>query len=78
METKNSPFTLSESDFLSLLTQAQLGDQAAMLQLVKYFEPDMIRYSRFIQMPKDDALQSLKLALIEMIRNTNHEKKGQA
>jgi len=36
-------------------------------KVIDLFEQEMISLSRFIKMPQEDALQTLKLALIELI-----------
>lgn len=68
MEKKDPPFTLTEDEFLTLLVQAQNQEPDAMLKLLHYFEPEMLWHSRFIQMPKEDALQHMRLALLELFQ----------
>lgn len=69
MEKKNPPFTLTKDEFLKLLVQAQNQEPDAMLKLLHYFEPEMLWHSRFIQMPKEDAMQHMRLALLELFQN---------
>lgn len=71
MEKKNSPFTLTEDEFLALLAKAQNHDSEAMLKLLQFFEPEMLEHSRYIQMPEEDALQYMRLALIELFQRPN-------
>lgn len=70
MEKKNPSFTLTENEFLTLLAQAHNHNPDATLKLLKYFEPEMLWHSRFIQMPQEDALQHMRLALIELFHAT--------
>jgi len=44
------------------------NDKHATKELLGFFEKDMIRLSRFIKMPKEDAIQTMKLELIEVFK----------
>ncbi|MEC0170720.1 hypothetical protein [Paenibacillus graminis] len=44
-------------------------DEQAMLAFLALFEEDMNVLSKYMRMSKDDAMQSLKLGLLEMILN---------
>ncbi len=69
MEKKDAQFTLTESEFLDLLVKARNKDEKSILILLHYFEPDMRSHSRYIKMPKEDALQSMRLAMIELFHH---------
>lgn len=44
-------------------------DEQAMLAFLALFEEDMNVLSKYMRMSKDDAMQSLKLGLLEMVLN---------
>lgn len=69
MEEQNAEDLISEDQFLELLKRAREKDSEAILLLLKYFEQDMLQLSRNIRMPQEDAIQSMKLGLIELISN---------
>ncbi|RXZ82530.1 hypothetical protein EBB07_10720 [Paenibacillaceae bacterium] len=71
MEEKNTSSNTTETEFLELLELARNNDHNAILSLLAIFEPDMHEHSRYIKMPKEDVLQSMKLAMIEMFRDKN-------
>ncbi|WP_211747173.1 helix-turn-helix domain-containing protein [Paenibacillus sp. Marseille-Q4541] len=77
MEKKNNSESIEENEFLRLVHGVQQGDSEAMEQLLDMFESDMKLLSRYIPMPEEDALQSMKLEFITLIKNkVLLEKKG--
>ncbi|MFD1137284.1 hypothetical protein [Paenibacillus urinalis] len=82
MEKKIDPEHIPENEFLKLVAGVKQGDEDSMTRIIEMFEEDMRILSRYIPMPKEDALQSMKLELIELIRNStlyeeeSNEKKG--
>lgn len=66
MEKENSLETISDSEFLALLSLAKQHDSDAILKLLHYFEEEMIKLSQFIRIPKEDAIQSMKLEMIDL------------
>lgn len=48
-----------------------IGLRDAMLELLNFFEKDMLKLSRYIQIPREDALQSMKLEMIELFKMNN-------
>ncbi|MCY9763161.1 helix-turn-helix domain-containing protein [Paenibacillus alvei] len=68
MEKEDPTFSISEIEFLNLLHLAKQNDTDAILKLLKFFENDMLYLSRYIRMPKEDSLQSMSLALIELFK----------
>ncbi|MEK5060770.1 hypothetical protein ACFSVM_14910 [Paenibacillus shunpengii] len=82
MEKKIDPEHIPENEFLRLVAGVKQGDEESMARIIEMFEEDMRLLSRYIPMPKEDALQSMKLELIELIRNSTqyeeerNEKKG--
>lgn len=69
MEKKNNQESIGENEFLVLVRKVQQGDTAAMEMLLSMFEADMRLLSRYIPMPEEDALQSMKLEFITLIKN---------
>ncbi|WP_161594258.1 MULTISPECIES: hypothetical protein [Paenibacillus] len=45
----------------------QHGDQAAMLELLHYYEEDMKHLSKYLRMPYEDAMQTLRTELLELV-----------
>ncbi|GAK40236.1 hypothetical protein PUW24_09355 [Paenibacillus urinalis] len=83
MEKKIDPEHIPENEFLKLVAGVKHGDEDSMTRIIEMFEEDMRILSRYIPMPKEDALQSMKLELIELIKNStlydeeeSNEKKG--
>lgn len=68
MEAKDAEPTLTESEFLELKARAAAGDQAAALAILSHFEPMMQQCSSWIGLPREDAMQSLRLAVLEWLR----------
>ncbi|MCE5168319.1 helix-turn-helix domain-containing protein [Paenibacillus profundus] len=68
MEEKMSQVSLSEDEFVELLLLARQNNKEAITQLLYYFEKDIIYLSKFIKMPNEDAIQSIKLELLELIK----------
>ena len=69
MEKKNNSESIGENEFLRLVHDVQQGDTAAMEELLAMFESDMQLLSKYIPMPEEDALQSMKLEFITLIKN---------
>ncbi|WP_411345994.1 hypothetical protein ACE3MZ_08410 [Paenibacillus sp. WLX1005] len=68
MEKESITNDMSEDAICQLIQQASVQpNAAAMEKLLRLFEPDMIQFARYIRMPSEDALQALKLALIELV-----------
>ncbi|KKO54047.1 helix-turn-helix domain-containing protein [Paenibacillus sp. DMB20] len=70
METKNDLAIIPDSELLSLQQAAKDGDQEAMLQLIDMFKDDMIRLSRFIRLPEEDAVGEMIVELLEFIKGS--------
>ncbi|BFH18391.1 hypothetical protein M5X00_00665 [Paenibacillus alvei] len=68
MEEKMSQVSLSEDEFVGLLSLARQNNKEAIMKLFYYFEKDIIYLSKFIKMPNEDAIQSIKLELLQLIK----------
>lgn len=68
MQEKDACRTISD-DELQQLIQAiqQKQDQEAMCRFLKLFQTDILRLSRFLKIPKEDAVQSMQLGMLELI-----------
>ncbi|MDG0873934.1 hypothetical protein L5D93_16425 [Paenibacillus thiaminolyticus] len=69
METQIPSPVMSEAEFAERLKQARQHDKDALLHLIHYFEPDIQYMCRFMLMPKEDAEQSLRLELIDLLKH---------
>lgn len=49
-------------------------DEQAMLAFLAFFEDDMYALSKYMRMSRDDAVQSLKLGMLEMILRKQPDK----
>ncbi|WP_223821989.1 helix-turn-helix domain-containing protein [Paenibacillus peoriae] len=68
MEKEGAPRFMSDDEFMKLVELAQTkSDVEAMNAIFQYFDPDIKRLSKFIRMPKEDAIQSMKTELLEFI-----------
>ncbi|SFF41897.1 hypothetical protein SAMN04487969_13652 [Paenibacillus algorifonticola] len=68
MEAKNVEAAMSDDEFLRLLDLVQQNDEQATLALIRFFEPEMKRISRFIRMPQEDAVQSMTAELLAFFK----------
>lgn len=57
-----------------LLQKAQSGDKGSIEIILQYSEEEIIYLAKFIKMPKEDAIQTLKLELIEYIFQKGKQK----
>lgn len=68
MEAQKLALPLSEDQFVNLLQLVQQQqDQAAMLALLDYYEEDMKYLSKYLRMPYEDAMQTLRTELLELV-----------
>ncbi|WP_338553631.1 hypothetical protein [Paenibacillus sp. KS-LC4] len=68
MEAENAKAAMSDDEFLRLLHLVQQNDEQATLALIHFFEPEMKRISRFIRMPQEDAMQSMIVELLALLK----------
>jgi len=69
MEKKDLPISMSEIEFLNLLSLAKQNDSEAILRLLEFFKEDILALSRYIHTDREDAIQSMILELIELSRS---------
>ncbi|MFF2909276.1 helix-turn-helix domain-containing protein [Paenibacillus sp. NPDC057934] len=71
METKDDPGIIPDREILELLRAAKQGDTEAMLQLIDLYEEDILRISKFIHLPEEDAVSTIVLEFLEFIQGGN-------
>lgn len=77
MEKENVAGIISESEFLNLLTLVQEeNDEIATLKLLDLYEQDIIRLSKFMRIPKEEAIQFMKVELIELFKKKHPSQKS--
>lgn len=69
METQIPSPIMSEAEFAEWLRRVRQHDKDALLRIIRYFEPDIQYMCRFMHMPKEDAEQSLRLELIDLLKH---------
>ncbi|MFS0724797.1 helix-turn-helix domain-containing protein [Paenibacillus sp. 1P07SE] len=69
MEAEHAETALTEDEFADLRNRAAAGDQEAVLVILQHFEPFMRQYCTWIGMPREDAMQSMRLAVLEWLRD---------
>lgn len=72
METKNDTEIIPDSEFLDLLQLAKQNDPESILQLIELFKGDILRLSKFIHMPQEDAVSQIIVEFLEFIKNSDH------
>ncbi len=73
MEKENDSNIISDREFLNLLQEARRKDPAAILQLVNLFKEDILKVSRYIHLPAEDAVSMVTLEFLELIQGKNHD-----
>lgn len=71
MEKKNDSTVISDREFMSLLQAAKQNDDQAILQLIDLYKDDIKRISQYIYMPQEDAISTIILEFMEVIREAN-------
>lgn len=78
MEKENDSGIISEMEFLNLLSLVQEeNDEIATLKLLDLYEQDIIRLSKFMRMPKEEAIQGMKVGLIELFKKKRPSQKNE-
>ncbi|GGH11162.1 hypothetical protein [Paenibacillus segetis] len=68
MEAKNDPGVISDDEFLNLLHKAKDNDAESTLKLIELFKSDILRTSKYIYMPEEDAVSNIIVEFLEMIK----------
>ncbi|MFE1631071.1 helix-turn-helix domain-containing protein [Brevibacillus reuszeri] len=51
---------------------AKNGDKASIIKIIKVFESDITDLARYIRLPREDAIQTLKTELITLILRSDY------
>ncbi len=57
------------SQFKQTVKKAQSGDKESMEEIIDLFTGDIEYLSKFIMLPREEAIQTLKIELISIIHN---------
>ncbi|MBX4151110.1 MULTISPECIES: helix-turn-helix domain-containing protein [Paenibacillus] len=71
MEKKNDSKVISDREFITLLQAAKRNDVQAILQLIDLYKDDIMRISQYIYMSQEDAMSTIVLEFMEVIRENN-------
>lgn len=71
MEKKNDTKVISDREFMNLLQAVKQNDDQAILQLIDLYKDDIKRISQYIYMPQEDAISTIILEFMEVIRENN-------
>lgn len=69
MEKEDIKLSIDEIEFMNLVQRSRKGDQVAFMAILDMFEEEMEQMAKYIRMPKEDVMQSLRLGLLELIIN---------
>lgn len=69
MEKEIVGTSIEEIEFMNLVEQFRNGDHSSFMTILDLFEEEMEQMARYIRMPKEDVMQSLRLGLLEMLVN---------
>lgn len=67
METQIVGASAEDAEFVTLLERSRAGDSNALLRIIEMLEPDMKNLSRGMRMEQNDAMQTLRTELIELV-----------
>ena len=59
--------TATPDRFLQIVRQAQQGDKVSMNEIINLFSDDIEFLAKYIMLPREDAIQSLKVELINIV-----------
>ncbi|WP_313561487.1 helix-turn-helix domain-containing protein [Ruminiclostridium cellobioparum] len=61
--------TTNPDRFIQIVRQAQQGDKVSMNEIINLFSDDIEYLSRYIMLPREDAIQSLRVELINIVHD---------
>ncbi|MEK4159395.1 MULTISPECIES: helix-turn-helix domain-containing protein [Paenibacillus] len=77
MEKKDDTEIIPDGEFLELVRAAKKKDPDAMLRLIQLYKEDIVKLSKFIHLPQEDAVSQIVLEFLECIlRNEVSENNG--
>lgn len=75
MEAQNDPRVVPDDEFLTLLQRAKQNDPEAVLQLIELYKRDILRVSKYIHSPAEDAVSDIILEFLELIKEKEDQDK---
>ncbi|MEF2967680.1 helix-turn-helix domain-containing protein [Paenibacillus sp. M1] len=73
MEAQNDPRVVPDDEFLNLLQKAKQNDPEAVMKLIELYKGDIMRVSRYIHSPTEDAVSDIILEFLELIKKKEGE-----
>ncbi|GAA0854472.1 hypothetical protein ABER99_21225 [Paenibacillus glucanolyticus] len=73
MEKENVKKIITDHEFLELLQAAKNNDHESILALIDLFKKDILSISRYIHLPKEDAISEITLEILEFIKRSDDE-----
>ncbi|MEK8216938.1 MULTISPECIES: hypothetical protein [unclassified Paenibacillus] len=71
MENKDDAEMITDRQILELMQAVRQKDPEAMLQLIQLYKEDIVNISKFIHMPKEDAVSEIILEFLEYIQRSD-------
>ncbi|WP_342437697.1 hypothetical protein NSS79_33260 [Paenibacillus sp. FSL L8-0436] len=71
MENKDDAEMITDRQILELMQAVRQKDPEAMLQLIQLYKEDIVNISKFIHMPKEDAVSEIILEFLEFIQRSD-------
>ncbi|AIQ21220.1 hypothetical protein H70357_34445 [Paenibacillus sp. FSL H7-0357] len=71
MENKDDAEMITDRQLLELMQAVRQKDPEAMLQLIQLYKEDIVNISKFIHMPKEDAVSEIILEFLEYIQRSD-------
>lgn len=73
MEKKDDTEIITDGQILELIRAARQKDPDAMLQLIQLYKEDILKLSKFIHLPQEDAVSQIVLEFLECIISNEEE-----
>ncbi|MEK5240402.1 hypothetical protein NST99_32635 [Paenibacillus sp. FSL L8-0470] len=71
MENKDDAEMITDRQILELMQAVRQKDPEAMLELIQLYKEDIVNISKFIHMPKEDAVSEIILEFLEYIQRSD-------
>ncbi|MEK4061492.1 MULTISPECIES: hypothetical protein [Paenibacillus] len=71
MENKDDAEMITDRQILELMQAVRQKDPEAMLQLIQLYKEDIVNISKFIHMPKEDAVSEIIIEFLEYIQRSD-------
>lgn len=67
-EKRNGGAEEHANTFIETLEKAQNGDKEAMQEILDVMDPEIKQLSKYVRLPREDAIQTLKTELINIVK----------